>query len=419
MRPSPRDPWRPVSRTASRRRCRARRPRGPLRARRRSTGARPPAASRSAPARGRSRRRTAAARAGRGGAPSRARARADRRSRAGGAGAFGEMPLPFEDTRPLTPRGSVQAPQPEARERAEQHCETEEVRERDGESRGGLVDGRVERLEGGLEGEDERDRGDRVVETAGDRPRGDEREEGEGQREQEGKQRGGAHLAGERADRDAERTEGEGAEGERRQPEGDARPVEADERADAGEHREGEQERAGRGEERLLGQQSLPRYEAAQKTGKRVLFALERDAAGGEEHADEHQRDADGDDDGERVEGRAAAVEERAVDGDRLADGREDGLREGKILGGEGGEDERPFQRGAVRAGWLAGDHPAQQRRDLAEPDEIGGCSEHAEVAALEQQSDCLGGGLLDLFGEAEVLSLIHISEPTRQAEIS
>ena len=93
-----------------------------------------------------------------------------------------------------------------------------EVHERDADRGRGAVDGRVERLQGGLEGKHERDRADRVVEAAGHRPGGDEREEGERQRQQEGQQRGGAHLARERADRHAERAERERAEGERHEP---------------------------------------------------------------------------------------------------------------------------------------------------------------------------------------------------------
>ncbi len=134
-----------------------------------------------------------------------------------------------------------------------------------------------------------------------------------------------------------------------------------------------------------------------------MLFALERDRASGEQQADEHHRDGDGDHDGERVERRTAAMEELGVNGDRLADRLQDCLREGEVLGGEGREGERPFQRLTVGTRGLAGDHAAQQRRDFTEPDEVRGRAEHAEIAALQQQADRLRGGALDLFGEAKV----------------
>src|SRR5579875_2317275 len=78
---------------------------------------------------------------------------------------------------------SLDVAQAESRERCEDGAEHGEVREREGERRGGAGDGGVERLQGGLEGKDERDDADGVVEAGGDGSGGHEREERERQRE--------------------------------------------------------------------------------------------------------------------------------------------------------------------------------------------------------------------------------------------
>ena len=181
---------------------------GLLEQRPRSTGARRRASSRSArvaePA-GRPRSRTAAARAGRRAGRSRARARAGRRWRAACACASVERPSSSQ-VRAFQGGSSrvTQRAQAHARERAEQRPPARAgARARPADAGEDSVDGGVERLQGRLEGEHERDHADRVVEPAADRARGHEREEGERQREQEGEQRGGAHLARERADRHA------------------------------------------------------------------------------------------------------------------------------------------------------------------------------------------------------------------------
>ena len=134
-----------------------------------------------------------------------------------------------------------------------------------------------------------------------------------------------------------------------------------------------------------------------------MLFALERDPAGGEQDAEEHQRDRDGDHDGEAVQRRAAAVHELGVDRDRLPDAREHALADPEVGRGEVGEARDAFERFAVVTGRGAGDHPAQFTGDLLEPDQVRGRAERAEAAAPDQRVDRLRGGVLDLLGEAEV----------------
>ena len=127
----------------------------------------------------------------------------------------------------------------------------------------------------------------------------------------------------------------------------------------------------------------------AAKARERVLFALERDAAGGEQHAHEHQRDAHRDDDGERVQRRATAVQQRALDADRLADRRQHALGEREVLRREARRT-RSIRSSCVRTcpgGWRAM-IPPQRRRDLAEADQVSGAPRTAEIAPAEQRAD-------------------------------
>ena len=136
-----------------------------------------------------------------------------------------------------------------------------------------------------------------------------------------------------------------------------------------------------------------------------MLFALQRDAAGGEQHADEHQRDADGDHDRERVERRAAAVQQRAVDGDRLADRRRAPSSESvRFWAAKVGEGERSVRAPRGRGRAADGRSRRAAARDLTEADQVCGRAEHAEVAALQAAAPiACAAALLDLFGEAEV----------------
>ena len=76
-----------------------------------------------------------------------------------------------------------------------------------------------------------------------------------------------------------------------------------------------------RGQRDLLAEQKLSGDEAAPQTRERSLLALEREHAGGEQDADEHQRDGDGHSDRVVVERRAAAGEHLLVDTDRGGNG--------------------------------------------------------------------------------------------------
>jgi hypothetical protein len=89
------------------------------------------------------------------------------------------------------------------------------------------------------------------------------------------------------------------ASGESREPEGEAPPVECDEDPDSAQHDEGDHEGARRGQRHLLTQQLEARDQPAHEAAERVLLALEREHAQGQQDGDEHERD------GHRHHGRA------------------------------------------------------------------------------------------------------------------
>ena len=210
-----------------------------------------------------------------------------------------------------------------------------EVRQRRPQAGLGVVERRVDRLQGRAEGEQRRDRADDVVEPGGHGPGGHEGQEGDRQGEQEGQQRGGAHLARQRADRDAERAEADRAAGQRDQPEREAPPVEVHEDADAAEHDEGDREGARRGQRHLLTQQPQARDEPAHEPPERVLLALEGEHARGQQDGDEHERDGHRDRHREGVQRRAVARDHRALDRQRLADGGQHLVGQAEVLDGD------------------------------------------------------------------------------------
>ena len=259
-----------------------------------------------------------------------------------------------------------------------------EVDERDPQRGRGRLTAASSACRAALNGNTNETARDRVVEPAADRPGGHEREEDERQREQEREQRGGAHLAGERADRDAERAEGERAEREREQPQPDARPVERarrrrSRRASRRRPRTRSRRRAApsrRAAPRARG--TRPRR-SCEQAPERVLFALERDPPAASSRHDEHHRDADGDHDRERVERRAAAVQQRAVDARSAGRRREHRLRSAEVLAAKVAK--AAIRSSAARSGPAAGGRSrGAARRDLTEPDQVCGRAEHAEL---------------------------------------
>ena len=89
---------------------------------------------------------------------------------------------------------------------------------------------------------------------------------------------------------------------------------------------------------------------------ERVLLALQRDAAGRQQHAHEHQRNAHRDDHRERVQRRAPAVQQRALDLDRLADRRQHVLGEARFCAAKSAKAVDPFAAAARSGpgGWRA-----------------------------------------------------------------
>ena len=168
--------------------------------------------------------------------------------------------------------------------------------------RRGAVDRRVERLQGGLEREHERDHADHVVGRPPTDPAGTSARRASGSESRQRQQRRRPDLPRERADRDPERRRRRAPPPAQRQrataPPGDQSsatkvPMPASIASPSS-------ERAAGGQQHLLGdQQRLARDETPQQPRERVLLALERDAPRRQQHAHEHQRDGHGDDDGE------------------------------------------------------------------------------------------------------------------------
>ena len=230
----------------------------------------------------------------------------------------------------------------------------------------GAVDGRVERLQRGLEGKHERDRADHVVQPAR-RPRPLGRARGTPAAATAGTPAATRRAPRARARRSRCRAPRTRARRTRARPATARRaPSRAPRRRRPRQHRERHHERAPRRQQRLLRQQRLPRDQPADQPRERVLFALQRDAAGGEQHADEHQRDAHRDDHREGVQRRAPAVDERALDRDRLADGREHVLAEPEVVRREFGERGDPFERRAVAGPAACARSTSRSRRGIA-----------------------------------------------------
>ncbi|HEV2785606.1 MAG TPA: hypothetical protein VGV67_04400 [Solirubrobacteraceae bacterium] len=270
------------------------------------------------------------------------------------------------------------------------------MHERDAEAHRRVVDRVVDRVECGLEGKQRRDHADDVVQQRRDAAAGHEREERQRQREHERQQRCGAHLARERADRDAERREGDPAGGDRDDPQRHAAVVQRHEGADPEQHRERDEKRAAGRQDDLAGQQPPARHEAARQARERVLLALERQQARGEQDADEHQRHRDGERDGERVKRRAPAAEDRLGDLHRPLDRVEHVGDATDVRDADAGEALQRLELAHDVARRLL-ERLVEQALGLDEAEQLEVLAQRVDLAAVRDDLDVARGDLVDL----------------------
>ena len=276
------------------------------------------------------------------------------------------------------------------------------MEQRPADAGAGGVEGARHRFQRRLEGEERGEDANDVVEPGADGAGGDEREQGDRQRDHEGEQRDGAHVARRRPERGARGAEARRAEQDRRQPEAEAAPVEADEDLHPRQHQQGDEQADRDAQADLLGEQGRARDEPAGEPREGVLLALQGERAGDQQQGDEGQgqRRRDGDrEDFQRWRGGADRV---LVDGDRLRQPVDQGRGDVEVVAGQGGEADHPVELGPPRRRHV-GPQRFEDRGGFAQPEDLDRLAEHVEAAPVDDQVQVAAAFLGDLAGDEQV----------------